>query len=1200
MNHFHDLPQSTPTATRLRSLHGLAIALLMLGGALPPTTAQASESTLPRFVTQASTALECDDTPFGQKVVLWKEAELAELSIINDGNTEQEALDAYQLRHDGGSLRLWASLDMDSNGVNATVTVDMIQVDLNGDGSDELVAAGRRAADGTLYIVALGHHSEDNTGTINLLGAWSLNQTFNALDLEVGDFDGSGDGKQELAVFMTTSEGMRLVILTGKSSGGFAEADDTFSGEWTWPFANDTADVTSGDLLLDGRDQLLVTDVVYTDNGKRIDYHLLEYQTVNPGILTNWPGSTNIGALHDFQLLDDGFIIDGTPSLMPVDQITALETHAADMIDSAAAEIVTALQFRDAEMHYIGMQLQHYVTTRDIHNHITSIHLAQHPGSGVAVDSSIIAAQSSDGPSAFEAAVGNIDTHPGAEIIFARAQPNSGKIDVRAFKAGIRFVPGFTWRAEGHNVAFVNATAGDDVEVVSWNFGDGSSPVSMENTFHTYDSAGTHEVVLTVREGDGPPVTYPDTITISDNEPANGGDAPDFIYKFPEVPRYQGESPYNPFVTPTMVNLAVADMDANGYANIVTAAKTDNDSLTRTVWSLVNSPNPPGELILEGDAETALGYQDLTRLNIVPVDFDGDSLRAEVGTTCRTVVEPQVRQLVWLPPYFTQLQADSTKEAAFGESVEGGSEYEQRASSFTSHDMSGYVSLTIGDAAYGIEATAQATVGHRFQSTRGEIHANGQSTEISQSFSQAAGEGLVVLEEYSFDCYAYDLTASIAGSEPIPDSGLRMCALVDNSREIGPMSAADWDTLVPAGSPDHPPAQWVSLHRDWNSLALFHPASTNADTTSNGAINRATDGMFTTAVQSSSAMERPYIQIDLGEVRDISNIRIVPMVAPEPPAENPKQPVVRDFLTGFRIYASASPMFGDDIPSGPTVHVYEPMTADDSVYATWNAWTRNPTDPAQTLQARYIRLQHPGTSSLKIAEVQVFGDVHADPPSYPDAVCDENVDDDYFLARVWDSAHGVFRNIEVHGKLIWDGTGGPVSEMACTNDGELEDESDLIWGPIMIGGSGSVHWNLDDSQWSSLGKSSSFESANYVGADLSLTGGFVATVTAGSAYEFSTGVAKEYTTSTQWSDSLQLGGAISGFANPDGIPTLVEDCEYNARPYAYHLTRRSITGYRHDIYVVDYVVRQRPSSWQRGSVPVLCSHPDPIFANGFD
>jgi hypothetical protein len=83
-----------------------------------------------------------------------------------------------------------------------------------------------------------------------------------------------------------------------------------------------------------------------------------------------------------------------------------------------------------------------------------------------------------------------------------------------------------------------------------------------------------------------------------------------------------------------------------------------------------------------------------------------------------------------------------------------------------------------------------------------------------------------------------------------------------------------------------------------------------------------------------------------------------------------------------------------------------------------------------------------------------------------------------------------------------------------------------------------------------------------------------------------------------WGSGLAIGGEIGGFS-PE-YASLINNCRYNPRPYAYKLTDRSNTGYRHDIYMVDYIVREGPGLWGRSNVPVLCYASDRIFQNGFE
>jgi hypothetical protein len=473
----------------------------------------------------------------------------------------------------------------------------------------------------------------------------------------------------------------------------------------------------------------------------------------------------------------------------------------------------------------------------------------------------------------------------------------------------------------------------------------------------------------------------------------------------------------------------------------------------------------------------------------------------------------------------------------------------------------------------------KATAGYNYQTNYGAIHGSENSFSVDQGYSQDHGEALTVVEDNSYNCYSYQVESAAHGTDP--DSAVRMCEVIDGSRYTSASDAQAWDTDIAAASPGHPPAQWFPLQRDWSSVSLFRPVGSNTTFVAGGEKDKATDGKFSTEAQSSGDSAQPYLQIDLGSVRDVSNIRVFPSYGHS--AE----------LAGFRVFASTTPMSGAAPPSGSGIRTFAPETEDDATYDRWNIWTREEANPSNMLRARYIRLQHPGNATLRVAEIQVFGDVHAEPPQYPDAVCDPINDDGWFNALVWDAVAGSFKSIEVHGDMLWNGSG---AMPGCTNYSGLLQAG--IWDGNVVGSSGSVTWDLSQSSSNLVGSNTGFESSTRVGAEFDLEAGFIAKVVAGGAYEFSKGVTEDVQTTSYWGTGLEIGGSIAGFDS--AYTSLVSTCRYNPRPYAYHLVDRSNTGYQHDIYTVDYIVRQGTGLWQRGSVPPLCLHDDAIFGDGFE
>src|SRR5690606_13091142 len=114
-----------------------------------------------------------------------------------------------------------------------------------------------------------------------LIDTWEVAQTFSGIDLAAGDFDGSNDRKHELAVMLRTTNpaGVRVYVLTGAADGVIAQADGTAAGTWNRE-SNDfgIAAVTAGDMLLDGRSQIVVVNDSGFHATLALNYHLLEFQ----------------------------------------------------------------------------------------------------------------------------------------------------------------------------------------------------------------------------------------------------------------------------------------------------------------------------------------------------------------------------------------------------------------------------------------------------------------------------------------------------------------------------------------------------------------------------------------------------------------------------------------------------------------------------------------------------------------------------------------------------------------------------------------------------------------------------------------------------------------------------------------------------------------------------------------------------------
>ena len=1142
--------------------------------ALCAMSASAAPDALPRFASHVRTPIDCAATPFGVQVTLGFEYEAINLLAASVGFN---AFEEYQPGPGPDPLFRSFRDGLYPGALAGSTFLEATRADLDGDGTDEVVTANRTSG-GSLR---LGVFSRTAAPGSELVDTWTLDQPFSDVSLVAADLDGGLDDQLELAVLLKVAGGMRVHVLTGTSAGGIAQGDNASAASWTRNEVPGALDLAAADFLLDGRAQLVVVDEVGFDESRRMDFHLLEYQPTTTQLPVQ-PGDVLLGS-KTFQS-PMGTVYRHDNNVAPLEQIRRIEADAGDVVDGAAAELVVHTQFEGSKVEYIGRRLHHFTTERS-EGTITAIGFANRNGPGETgheFDSSRLVPGANEGaPMAFEAIIADIDRRPPSEMVIARAKP-SNLLVVEGYKAQVDLAPGFTWRANGRVVAFTNTSTGDLVSS-HWTFGDGDSS-SERSPIHVYASGEDRMVSLTATDSEGTVRNIEMLVDVDST--AIGGTTPGYMYHMDNEPTYEGETFVDNAQDLHFVNVATGDLDRDGRAEILTLARDTSDDVLRSVWQVVASPPglPPYPIDGAHQLEHSSDFNSMTAMDLVAADFDGDSIKALIGTDCRRVDEPKLHQVVWMPPYFGRLQDSVDKQAAFGEVQGGGESSEHRFGTYSSHDFSAYLGISLGSDLLGVDASVKATAGYNYQTASGQIHGTENSYEISEGFSQSTGEALVVYEENTFNCYQYDVFTGDGGLSG--SSSSRLCEIERDSRQVQGTHARAWDTAIPAASPDHPPAQWIPLHREWSSVSLFRPATSNVSSFEpNAGPEKATDGLFDTAAVSASAPAQPWLQIDLGRVRDISNIRVFPATDEA------------GSLQGFRLYASVVPMTGDGVPTGGSVRSFAPETEDGAGFDRWSIWTRDSASPYAMLRARYLRLQNPDAGSqpqvLRIAEVQAFGDVHVDPPAFPASVCDTDPNDERFQVSVWNEIEAQFRTIDVQGDLLWSGA-QDITPDGCSNGVNTAS----IWNGRALGAESQSSWNMGNNGTQLIGSDTSFDSSTRVGAEFDIEAGFIATVQAGGAYEYTNGVTEEMQSVTYWSQGLEMGGAMEGFA-PE-YAELVDQCSYNARPYAYRLKDRSNVGYQHDIYVVDYIVPETTTSWDRDDVPLLCMRDDAIFANGFD
>ncbi|MBE5316169.1 MAG: discoidin domain-containing protein [Xanthomonadales bacterium] len=653
---------------------------------------------------------------------------------------------------------------------------------------------------------------------------------------------------------------------------------------------------------------------------------------------------------------------------------------------------------------------------------------------------------------------------------------------------------------------------------------------------------------------------------------------------------------------------AIGDADGDSIGDVYFAFQDAANFGTR-LRRLAMTPPPSADALadtasfsLRASYDFPTSFAATGNIELRLADIDQDSTVATVSATCRRVREPLVRSVVKLPPYWERLQGGASEAlATIGRTTSAGATVEQRFGTFSSHDVSGYFGAQVGSETLGFKFSAKVKAGGNWQSSRTELRGSEQTTTLTESQSQSVGEGLVVVEENLFDCYSYEV---LRGGQALPASTLRACEIVrtgdggSNPRTMVALDLETWDTAT-AGAPGGgaTPAQWKPLHPDWANLALFRPTSTRppAQLQQPNVPTAITDGDFSSGWNSRIFGETfPYAQIDLGEVRDISNIRVWP-------SRRLTNLLGVNTFRDVRIYVSETPILGDAVPTGMANFTPDPGTGNG--VDRWNVWTRDPATGAP-LRGRFVRIQSlggGGQDALEIAEVQVFGDVHREPVDYPDAVCDPVAHDGTFLAVVADtvSVPNRWRTIQMRGDLLWTGVANR-EDPRCGVSPSLHAgvRSAGIWELVSFAGTGTNAWALEQASSNLVGSTTSLSHSARVGAEIEAELGLVVGAIAGVAYEFASGATEEQSTTMYWGQSLQYAGAMRSISNPSA-----SNCDYRPQPYSYAVTDRSNVGYTHRYTVVDYVVRGLGWSRIGGAPPAsncFPARPNAIFASGFE
>ncbi len=1241
-----------------------------------------------------SITIPCAQTPFGNAVPIVHDYE----AMLLLWGPATPVFDEYRPPNNGEALSVHRVYR--SNLIATRTLRKAVNADLNGDGRDEVVELLSAGADVELAVYERTCTAVGCAASAQPISTWLFSEpaVVGSFSLVAGALNGSRDLQQEIAASWTVggtganSGKVRVVVVQGNGLAHFVQANNVTAGN----FATTATGLlfprlTVGDFLAQGRPQLLLA--AYDQPSGAVSMDLLEFDNgTNAATLTTalpTLGNSMRGAHYASPPLNamgaKFFYDDLTNSAMQVNGsgipvIEALEANGGDVVDTAADELLLHLMFIDPSQskHVLAQRLFHFLTTRGAGNVITSIALNTSASfANTQSDSSIMVGAYPDPAPKFAAIVADVDSIEKKEIVTALAGQNGvtpAPMVWAARKAYVQNAPDFHWQnlavnSAGSPVVFTSTSHGAITDY-QWDFGDLSGIGTDQNPRHAYQNKNKiYTVTLTTTDTHNVTHSVANQILVSgvaDAGPQYSGSNPPWLYVIDPVvptlvpgippiipPKLLGGSSDPDYSYPsaanTIVKIAVGDMTHDAVPEVVVAVDNNGTAVDMHLFS--RQQQTDGSFARYTLHDTDAGVTDMEMLFS---DFDGDSthgvLSGAVGA-CRQVQDLSVISLTWEPPYFSRPQANSYASAVYGTSTISGTSSETESETAFSH------SFTVGVGVSGeveepilsvkvAEVDAKATLGAEFQNSTGETHGSDITLTTDKTFSLGNGSGTstqeaeVATRTDGSNCYSYDVVTS-AGI--VPGSTMRSCAATNVRSEDG-RGAVQWNLLSTEDTaPIQVPPSWVPMQRDWASLALFHTPTWGSDPATplllaaGHGVDQVNDGLFDTGAESKGPVDQPYLELDLGFVRNIQSIRIFPEADGTPTAGQPlsfKQHV-KD-LWGYRLYASATPFTSGNQP--PTDADSTTFVADGvstfvqdtgAVYRYWNIWTVSPDGVSfEPLHARYLRLQNPTTAAsrvgtaitgnLSISEIQVFGDTHTEPQYFPEAVCDPTAGDGLFLATVYDFVGREYKNIQVRGDIEWTGsvnsgasssglTVPPVAAAStpCTNAVGIGQGP--IWQDQAIDGFSDIQWDLSLDATTTDSKSKTDEWSVHVGAEFETKLGMGVLAVASAAYEFTGGVTTKTQSASSTGIGFQLGGAVTGFPPFPGSGQQYTVCKYYPRPYNFTVDNYSDAGYLQHMSVTDYVVNQehyKPLGvWQRDTLPALCSdysNDDSIFVDNFE
>lgn len=1165
-------------------------------------------------------ALQCATSPFGQRVVLGVDRDLAVAGVVIASGNQRVATGETMA---GPNEVSFVGVPLSSAFANVR-DLQNLALDLNGDGEDEIVYVGRSAQDFPVVAVF------DQSG--NLIDEWTAQQrTIQDIQAAAIDARGRRDGTQDLALVVRSADRVNAYVLFGAANGGIAASDGSVNARYTRTISQpDQVALATGDFLPGQPSGLAMVTWEQFGGQGRLHVDLVRY---SPGVPTNGDRLNTLvtSFSHDIDAVGDAFDLkatagrfepgsgaqlavaiqqfeestvaypvrlevfgftpgDPTPGSRRLFSEIALQGIGGSAFDIGATDL-SRDGLDQLILGFINRDGQESVALRVLgRNRLAQATLATgfvelgevaYPLSSIATPNGTPSAQAIRALSLY---AGQLDQDGYGDVATAIAF-NGGR-DVRRWQLSASPASEVGLGCAG-NAVIGSAECPGDRFVPFPN--PGGVPIAGKGQdfgrFRGQRAEGTWRLCVadsvssdlgqlarfSLRlNGTSYSASAVPPMAIPDNSPALDTclavDVPD------------GQGPVASIeVEASIAHTFVGDLTLELISPVGAALTLMN----RPASQVDLSPAQPIRFVEVGaingvttpfDTEPYTS-NDWREISISAGDFTGSSTVALLDdqSVCRRVVEKAASTVIFTPPIFKGIQDASSSEAFVGRAVQQGTRQGTSFESFNSHSFSGYLGASIGGSAPGVElaASSRLTFGSTLESTRGvsESFESSLSVADSQALDDGRREGLVVGEESAHDCYNYSV---FQGSSRLPDNFVRLCEHKQST--LFADNVQDWNHQSDPG------LSWAALTRDWQNLALEATVSA-----SGGSPSRAVDGRIQDALGTAIPLEQnSYLILDLGTVRNISSIRI--FLDPANAADfNP-----------LKVYVYKNEIDPGSVFRDVGVPVFDPVARAGGGVTSVVAFptTSVEFDTVTPIRGRYVRLSPRfggDPARIDVREVQVFGAVENAPEVAPIAVCDETMDDGWFKVKRYIRRLGRAEWIDSQGDLDW----SPEDAATGCADGLVSSPQVVRLGVLRnigLNGSGTQSWEITNTLSNSLQASQSNTRSNRVGAELDVTvgsgiGPITAAIQAGGGYEFAGGVTSAESSETFWTRELNVGGSIPGIPSSagDGRNTA---CNYGPRPFSYRTSFIGLTGFEHRVKAVDYLVVT--PAWTRGNLPVVC------------